>query len=94
MSANMEKFNLNRFPCVALALRKRKKVLSKDGRPVTEPGVKKRASGGMALDASSFRVLQLGAHGIGSMKMHVDSFRVWATKKEPPKKQLKKMSDA
>lgn len=42
MSATMEKFKTNRFLTVALAPRKRRRALLKDGKPVTKTRGKRK----------------------------------------------------
>lgn len=69
MSANMEKFKINRFPNGSLPLRKRKRVPLKNGQQVTQLEVKEKGSG-------------VTASGIGSSAARLSKGR--APKKDPP----------
>lgn len=79
MSANMEKFNLNIFPGVALAPKKRKRVLLKYGHSVIELGVKEKAFDGTASDASSSG----GAQSSTMQSLVLVPLRVGQLKKSP-----------
>lgn len=82
MSVNMDKFKTNRFLAINPGPRKRKRVLLKDGRPVTEPRVKEKG-----VKARASKVTPLGARL--SFSTRLSSGR--APEKAPPQKQLKKM---
>lgn len=85
MSVNMENFKINRFPSVNSASKKRKRVLLKDGKPVTEPRKKEKS-------------INVGPFGIGPSGTEPSSSTRSATshvpKRVPIQKQLKKMSEA
>lgn len=83
MSANMKKFKTNRFPTVDLASRKRKKILLKDGRPITHAGVKEKgADAGVSGVVTSSARSSLSARSSGGQ----------APKKASLQKQMKRIS--
>lgn len=85
------------FPSVASkAPRKRRRALLKDGRQVTEAGVKEKGlGGGVGLSgASLFGMVSSSTSSSGLTKSGVGSYNSREAGKEPPKKQLKKMTES
>lgn len=82
LSGNMEKFKSNKFPSLTPAPKKRKKVLLRNGKPVTQLGVKEKKGKYAGATQSS----------VGSLK--AGSSRGRSANKASPNKQFKKMSEA
>lgn len=78
----MEKFKTNRFPSLTSTPKMRKRVLLKDGKPVTQPGEKEK-------EKRNAGAVQSGAGSSGA-----GSSRGRTVDKALSQKQLKKMFEA